>query len=114
MLNADGSVLFPGTSSAVPADVIATMSETPALVAVVQGKPQVFLLKQGKSAIIGRDKGNQITLADISVSRRHAEVFPGPNGMTIRDLGSSNGVLVNQTRIDNPYRLSHGDRINIG
>ena len=114
MLNADGSVLFPGTSSAVPANVIATMSETPALVAVVQGKPQVFLLKQGKSAIIGRDKGNQITLADISVSRRHAEVFPGPNGMTIRDLGSSNGVLVNQTRIDNPYRLSHGDRINIG
>ncbi|MDQ6644603.1 MAG: FAD-dependent oxidoreductase, partial [Chloroflexota bacterium] len=114
MLNVDGSVLFPGTSSAVSADVIATMSEIAALVAVVQGKPQVFLLKQGKSAIIGRDKGNQITLADISVSRRHAEVFPGPNGMTIRDLGSSNGVQVNQTRIDNPYRLSHGDRINIG
>jgi NADPH-dependent 2,4-dienoyl-CoA reductase/sulfur reductase-like enzyme/pSer/pThr/pTyr-binding forkhead associated (FHA) protein len=114
MLNTDGSVLFPGASSAVPAAVIATMNETPALVAIVQGKSQVFLLKQGKSAIIGRDKGNPVALADMSVSRRHAEIFPGPNGMTIRDLGSSNGVLVNQARIDNPYRLSHGDRINIG
>ncbi len=47
-------------------------------------------------------------------SRKHAEVFPGPDGFYIRDLGSSNGVMVNQTKIDNPYLLSHGDRIIIG
>jgi pSer/pThr/pTyr-binding forkhead associated (FHA) protein len=29
-------------------------------------------------------------------------------------LGSSNGVLVNATKIDGPYRLSHCDRILIG
>jgi pSer/pThr/pTyr-binding forkhead associated (FHA) protein len=47
-------------------------------------------------------------------SRKHAEVFPGPDGFYIRDLGSSNGVIVNRTKIDNPYLLAHGDRITIG
>jgi pSer/pThr/pTyr-binding forkhead associated (FHA) protein len=74
----------------------------------------VFLLKQGVSAIIGREKNNQVVLPDISVSRRHAEVFPGPDGIYIRDLESSNGVTVNQFKIDNPYRLSNSDRIRIG
>lgn len=55
-----------------------------------------------------------IELADPVVSRRHAEVFPGPAGFYIRDLGSSNGVMINQTRIDNPYHLSHGDRVSLG
>ena len=51
---------------------------------------------------------------DVVVSRRHAEVFQGPDGFYIHDLGSSNGIIVNQARIDNPYLLSHGDRITIG
>jgi predicted component of type VI protein secretion system len=72
------------------------------------------LLKQGKHITLGRDKSSDIPLSDIVTSRKHAEVFPGPNGFYIRDLGSSNGVMVNQTKIDNPYLLSHGDRIIIG
>jgi len=114
MQNTDGSVFFPEASSPLPATIVATMRETPALVAIMQGRPEVFLLKQGKNTTIGRDKENPVVLADISISRRHAELLPGPDGIYIRDLESSNGVLVNQTRIDNPYRLSHGDRITIG
>jgi pSer/pThr/pTyr-binding forkhead associated (FHA) protein len=53
-------------------------------------------------------------LPEIAASRKHAEVFPGPGGFYIRDLGSSNGVIVNSTRIDNPYLLVHGDRLTIG
>ena len=113
-LNTDGSVFFPEASSPLPASIVATMRETPALVAIIQGRPEVFLLKQGKNTTIGRDKENPVVLADISISRRHAELLPGPDGIYIRDLESSNGVLVNRTRIDNPYRLSHGDRITIG
>src|SRR5205085_7547282 len=79
-----------------------------------QGPPDVCLLQQGKHITLGRDKSNDIPLADIVASRKHAEVFPGPDGFYIRDLGSSNGVLVNQAKIDNPYLLSHGDRITIG
>ncbi len=53
-------------------------------------------------------------MADISASHKHAEVFYGRDGFYLRDLGSSNGTRVNQIRVDNPYRLTHGDRIQIG
>ena len=114
VLSADGSLLLPGALSAVPADVVATMKATPAIVAILQGKPEVFLLKQGERFILGRDKDSRIVLSDMSVSRKHAEVFSGPNGFYIRDLASSNGVLVNQATIDNLYQLSNGDHITIG
>jgi NADPH-dependent 2,4-dienoyl-CoA reductase/sulfur reductase-like enzyme/pSer/pThr/pTyr-binding forkhead associated (FHA) protein len=114
ILNADGSLLLPGTSSAIPASVVATFKELPVLIMVSQGKPEVFRLKAGRRLQLGRDKNNDIVLADVAASRLHAEVLPGPDGIYIRDRGSSNGVMVNRTRIDNPYRLAHGDRITIG
>ncbi len=136
VLNADGSLLLPGAASAIPAAIVATLNETPALIMVTpsmvlpagkgsrgaplvgalpgSGSPEVFPLKQGKSVVLGRDKKADIVLADVAASRRHAEVFQGPDGFYIRDLGSSNGVIVNQAKIDNPYLLSHGDRITIG
>src|SRR6266568_1785419 len=113
ILNADGSLLLPGTSSAIPAAVVATFKESPVLIMVSQSKPEVFRLKAGQRLKLGRDKNNDIVLADVAASRLHAEVFPGPDGIYIRDHGSSNGVMVNRTRIDNPYRLAHGDRITI-
>lgn len=121
ILNADGSLLLPGAASPIPASTVATFNMAPTLIVVPgymphekQGPPDVHLLKQGKHITLGRDKSNDIPLADIVASRKHAEVFPGPDGFYIRDLGSSNGVMVNQTKIDNPYLLSHGDRITIG
>jgi len=71
-------------------------------------------LTSRKPIILGRDRKADIQLSDITVSRQHAEIFPGNDGFYIRDLGSSNGVAVNQTRIDNPYLLANGDRISIG
>jgi pSer/pThr/pTyr-binding forkhead associated (FHA) protein len=118
VLNADGSLLLPGTASPIPASVVATFNTAPTLIIVAGGEknrpPDVFLLKRGKHITLGRDKSNAIPLADIVTSRKHAEVFRGPDGFYIRDLRSSNGVIVNQTKIDNPYLLSHGDRIVIG
>jgi NADPH-dependent 2,4-dienoyl-CoA reductase/sulfur reductase-like enzyme/pSer/pThr/pTyr-binding forkhead associated (FHA) protein len=121
MLNSDGSLLLPGASTPIPAGVVATFNEAPALVVLAGGAargerrpPRVFSLKKGKQTSIGRDKENDIEIADIVVSRRHAEISPGPGGFYVRDLESSNGVIVNQAKIDNPYLLSHGDRIAIG
>jgi NADPH-dependent 2,4-dienoyl-CoA reductase/sulfur reductase-like enzyme/pSer/pThr/pTyr-binding forkhead associated (FHA) protein len=121
ILNADGSLMLPGAASPIPASTVATFNMAPTLIIVPsyvprekQGPPDVYLLKQGKHITLGRDKSNEIPLADIVASRKHAEVFPGPDGFYIRDLESSNGVMVNQTKIDNPYLLSHGDRITIG
>jgi pSer/pThr/pTyr-binding forkhead associated (FHA) protein len=121
VLNDDGSLLLPGASRPVPAAVVSTFRAAPALVVLAArasgvggGVPEIFMLEQGKRLVIGREKGNEIALADVVLSRRHAEIFPGPDGFYIRDLESSNGVRVNQTRIGNPYLLAHGDRIEIG
>ena len=113
-LNADGSLTVPGATHTIPAPMLVMLQERSALIAVVQSYTQVFPLKQGKRYLLGRDKDNDIPLSDLSISRKHAEAFPGPDGFYIRDLRSSNGVLVNCTRIDNPYRLSNGDCITVG
>jgi NADPH-dependent 2,4-dienoyl-CoA reductase/sulfur reductase-like enzyme/pSer/pThr/pTyr-binding forkhead associated (FHA) protein len=114
ILHADGSLLLPGATQALPADVVATLKKEPALIIISTGSPHVVHLKQGKRITFGRDKACDIALADIAISRRHAEVVAGPNGFYIRDLGSANGVRVNQIKIDNPYLLAHSDRITIG
>lgn len=114
VFNADGTVLLPGASEAIPATMVANMRKAPALVALMQGKPVVFVLKRGHRFTIGRTPENDIVLNDMSISRKHAEISPRPDGLYIRDLGSSNGISVNQTRLDNPYRLSNGDRILVG
>jgi pSer/pThr/pTyr-binding forkhead associated (FHA) protein len=114
VLHADGSLLLPGAEKAIPASTVASLKESPALIVVTSGQPTVFHLKRGRRITLGRDKGNDIVLAEIAASRKHAEVFLGPDGFYIRDLGSSNGVIVNRTKIDNPYLLAHGDRITIG
>jgi NADPH-dependent 2,4-dienoyl-CoA reductase/sulfur reductase-like enzyme/pSer/pThr/pTyr-binding forkhead associated (FHA) protein len=114
VLNTDGSLLLPGATQALPAHIVATFKEAPALIVIVHGSPQVVYLKQGRRTTIGRDKACDVALAEVAASRRHAEVFPGPDGFYIRDLGSANGVIVNHMKIDNPYLLVHGDHITIG
>src|SRR5438477_1321144 len=53
-----------------------------------------FKLPEGTTTI-GRDPTNQIPLPHSSVSREHADINCRPDGVTMRDLGSRNGVLVN-------------------
>ena len=114
ILNADGSLLLPGATEAVPASVVDSFKSAPALILVGHGKPAVYRLKRSKRLKLGRDKANDIMLADVAASRLHAEVFHGSDGYYIRDMQSINGVVVNSAKIDNPYRLAHGDRVSIG
>lgn len=64
-------------------------------------------------AIIGRTS-DQISLADDSASRRHAELRPENGSWVLTDLNSSNGTYVNGQRIVAPIELKHGDQIRIG
>jgi len=111
--NHDGSLTLPGAASPLPASAISFLKESPVLITVTHGAPDVFPLKQGKRVILGRDRSNDIVLAEMMASRKHAEVYPAPDGYYVRDLGSANGVIVNQARIDSPYHLTDGDRITI-
>ncbi|MEX2253325.1 MAG: FHA domain-containing serine/threonine-protein kinase [Thermoleophilaceae bacterium] len=52
---------------------------------------------------------------DPEISRRHARVSRGANGLlTIEDLGSANGTFVNDERIDAPRTLDLGDVVRVG
>jgi hypothetical protein len=69
---------------------------------------------EGPRATIGRSKEAECVLSDPNVSRRHAELRRSPTGdWTIADLGSTNGVKVNDRRISST-RLSPGDRVTVG
>jgi len=63
---------------------------------------------------IGRHHECDLVLDNDLVSRRHARLVEDGDGPVIEDLGSMNGVFVNERRIHGPTRLAHGDTIAIG
>jgi hypothetical protein len=71
-----------------------------------------FVLESGRTCL-GRHPDSEISLEDITVSRRHAEIEREAEGYVIRDVGSLNGTYVNQRRVDRS-ELRHGDEVQIG
>lgn len=70
-------------------------------------------LNEGTFAV-GRNASCQLSLDDPLVSRRHALFEVTPMGVTIEDLNSRNGVIVNGHRVDAKVSINVGDRILIG
>ena len=62
---------------------------------------------------IGRDNGNSVQLPDEKVSKFHAVIRAKDGQLTIEDLESTNGTLVNGEGIKSA-QLANGDRISIG
>ena len=63
----------------------------------------------------GRGGGCEIVIRNGMVSRVHAEFELSADGLTVRDLGSRNGVYVNDEQLrDSAASLDHGDSIRIG
>ena len=64
---------------------------------------------------IGRTDENDVTLADVSVSRHHARIKRQDDGSyVVTDLSSSNGTLLQGRRIGQSARAWPGDRIQFG
>lgn len=63
--------------------------------------------------LFGRDAGCDVVIPDPRASRRHAELRPGEEGVTLRDLGSTNGTRLNGQPVAVPTRLRDGDVIEI-
>ncbi len=63
---------------------------------------------------IGRLSECTVPLNDQNVSRRHAEIRPGSGAYVVNDLGSTNGTMVNGTRIGGEQRLADGDILSFG
>jgi two-component system NtrC family sensor kinase len=73
---------------------------------------QTYVLKNDE-VIIGRDQACQICFEDRTLSRQHARILINGDNLTIEDLGSVNGLLVNGVRLNNS-ELKVEDRLTLG
>ena len=64
--------------------------------------------------LIGRAPGALISVASTDVSRRHAEIVVGDEGVSLEDLGSRHGTRVGGQRIEGRVVLKDQDEIVIG
>jgi two-component system, NtrC family, sensor kinase len=85
-----------------------------ALLTVIRGARtgHQFPIGEGKRKI-GRETNCDIHFSDTETSRNHAEVEWRDGAFWLRDLGSSNGTFVNDSRVAE-CALRNGDRIQIG
>ena len=74
---------------------------------------QSFDLPHGRSLLVGRGVSSDIAIYDPTISRRHAELTVGIDGVQVRDLGSSNGTCINGSRVT-AGRLHANDSITFG
>lgn len=88
------------------------------------GRPAMLTVMEGGSAgrsisldrartRIGRAEENDLVLADPRASRFHAEVERAPAGYIVRDLGSTNGTMVQGRRVRERL-LQNGDTLTVG
>ena len=74
---------------------------------------QSFELPPGRSLVVGRGINSDIAIYDPTISRRHAELTVGTDGVQVKDLGSSNGTCINGNRVT-AGRLQANDSITFG
>lgn len=77
-----------------------------------QTKGEAFVLT-GKRVVMGRSDKADIRVLDIKSSREHAEITRVKDDWILTDLGSQNGIMVNDQKISQ-IKLKEGDRIVIG
>lgn len=64
--------------------------------------------------LMGRSRSCQVIVDDMLVSRHHARLLVSQSALFVEDLGSTNGVIVNEAPIAGPTPLEDGDRIIVG
>lgn len=110
------------------------MEETPTLImdpaestlmrAVAQPVKPCLVLYSGSDAgrrfdldagehILGRAADAQLRIDEPGVSRHHARLQVGGGVALIADLGSANGTLVNEQRVQEPLALRDGDLVRL-
>jgi pSer/pThr/pTyr-binding forkhead associated (FHA) protein len=63
--------------------------------------------------VIGRGRGADVVLAEATISRAHAAFGVESGGFFVQDLGSTNGTMVNGSKIER-QELKSGDEIRMG
>lgn len=76
------------------------------------GRTQALTLRHERT-VIGRQTDCDVRVPTPGVSRHHCEIMIEDEGVSIRDLGSSNGTWVNRERVER-RRLRAGDLVSLG
>jgi two-component system, cell cycle response regulator len=86
----------------------------PALIVIEGDLPgQVFRLREGRQ-LVGRRPECDIRLRERAVSGVHAEVVRIREQVSVNDLASTNGTLINGLRIEKPSPLVQGSVLKVG
>ncbi len=66
------------------------------------------------SCVLGSAPSADLVIADQTVSRRHAKLEVTESGVTVEDLGSTNGTEINGQKITRPTALAPGAELKLG
>ncbi|HTK55695.1 MAG TPA: adenylate/guanylate cyclase domain-containing protein [Gemmatimonadales bacterium] len=67
----------------------------------------------GRVMVLGRATGNDFPVQDPTISRRHAELEGTPNGIRVKDLGSSNGTFLGGAKLEEKV-VTAGEQVTFG
>ena len=67
----------------------------------------------GAALMIGRERGNQVCLADAWASKHHCKIVLTGSRFTLVDLHSRNGTFLNGTPV-RERTIEHGDEVRVG
>ena len=69
-----------------------------------------------ETVTIGRAPDNIFHIDDVSISSHHATISPASDGYLLKDLGSTNGTMVNGNTLEaeTEYALKPGDKVRFG
>ena len=63
---------------------------------------------------IGRTTENDIILPDSAVSRKHAVIYTDHDAVFIEDLGSANGIYIDDQKAHGTMQITEGNQIRVG
>lgn len=104
----------PGASPQAPSPLRAVTTRA----SVSPARREPFALQFPRTAgdrfTIGRDASCDLAIADMSVSRQHAQLERTPDGWLLSDLESTNGTRVNGWRVRGQVPVKIGDLVSFG
>jgi serine phosphatase RsbU (regulator of sigma subunit)/pSer/pThr/pTyr-binding forkhead associated (FHA) protein len=90
-------------------------AQNPSRLIIEEGEYQGMIFPLRDAVVsVGRGPDNTIQIIDSRMSRRHALLLFSSGGWFVRDLGSKNGVQINNQPVRTDRPLSSGDRLLIG
>jgi pSer/pThr/pTyr-binding forkhead associated (FHA) protein len=90
------------------------LTEMQAVVLRVEEEGRTRTVRAPVPLTIGRASSATLVVPDAQVSRVHARIDLSDGQLSLRDLDSRNGTLVNARPIEGPVDLRDGDEIDVG